>query len=215
MVSAAMRLHRPVRTYPVAVAAADDAPMTKRGLRRTVLDARRGITAEARQRDGVGFAERLAGLRVLPAEGGTVTAYLARDDEPDTRPLIAMLLSRGTTVLLPVLLPDRDLAWAPYDPATVRTSELGISEPAVPLLGPDRIVEVDALVCPALAVDVTGHRLGRGGGSYDRVLSRFARPESVIALVYDTEIVDRLPTDDHDERVGWLVTPTRVVRAVA
>jgi 5-formyltetrahydrofolate cyclo-ligase len=195
------------------MAAADDLHTVKRTLRRATLDARRAISTEDRLRYGVGFAERLAGMRVIPAEGGTVTAYLARDDEPDTAPLVAMLLSRGTTVLLPVLLPDRDLAWAPYDAAALRTNELGISEPAVPLLGPDRIVEVDALVCPAVAADPTGHRLGRGGGSYDRVLHRFARPESVVALVYDTEIVDTLPTGDHDERVGWLVTPTRVVRA--
>jgi 5-formyltetrahydrofolate cyclo-ligase len=197
------------------VPAADDPTAAKRSLRRAVLDARRAIGAEDRHLYGLGFAERLAGMRLLPAQGGTVTAYLARDDEPDTGPLIAILVGRGTTVLLPVVLPDRDLGWAPYDPSSLRTSELGVSEPGAPLLGPDRVVDADALVCPALAADMNGHRLGRGGGSYDRVLRRFARPDCVIAMVYDTEVVEPLPTADHDEPVGWLVTPTRVLRTTA
>jgi 5-formyltetrahydrofolate cyclo-ligase len=190
---------------------ADDPTPAKRAVRRNILAARRRLSAADRHRYGVELAGQLAVWPALPGSGGTVAAYVGWDDEPDTGPLIERLIGRGTTVLLPILLPDHDLGWAPYDRAAMRTSELGISEPVAPTMPPARITEADAVVCPGLAADLAGRRLGRGGGSYDRVLRRFARPEAACVLLYDTEVVDRIPTDDHDQPVGWLVTPTRLI----
>jgi 5-formyltetrahydrofolate cyclo-ligase len=190
---------------------ADDPPPAKRNVRRSILAARRTVSAADRQRYGVGLARQLTRWPALPVSGGTVAAYVGRDDEPDTGPLIELLTGRGTSVLLPILLPDHDLGWAPYDGTAMRTSRLGIYEPVAAILPPAGIIEVDAVVCPGLAADLAGRRLGRGGGSYDRVLRRFARPEAACVLLYDTEVFDRVPTDDHDEPVGWLVTPTRLI----
>lgn len=190
----------------------DTSPTTKRTVRRKVLAARRTMSAEERRRYGLGLAEQITAWPALPGSGGTVAAYVGRDDEPDTGPLLELLAGRGATVLLPILLPDHDLAWAPYDRAGMRTSELGISEPVAPTVPPEGITEADAVVCPGLAADLAGRRLGRGGGSYDRVLRRFARPEAACVLLYDAEVVDQIPADDRDQPVGWLVTPTRVIR---
>jgi 5-formyltetrahydrofolate cyclo-ligase len=190
---------------------ADDAPPAKGTVRRNILAARRALSAPDRHRYGVDLAGQLIAWPGLPVSGGTVAAYVGRDDEPDTAPLIELLTGRGTTVLLPILLPDHDLGWAPYDRATMRTSRLGISEPVTATVPPAGITAADAVVCPGLAADLAGRRLGRGGGSYDRVLRRFARPEAACVLLYDTEVVDRIPIDDHDEPVGWLVTPTRLI----
>jgi 5-formyltetrahydrofolate cyclo-ligase len=63
------------------------------------------------------------------------------------------------------------------------------------------------LFVPALAVDRRGNRLGRGGGSYDRALSRVPRRALVVALLYDGELVDELPTEPHDRPVNAVVTP--------
>ena len=61
---------------------------------------------------------------------------------------------------------------------------------------------------PALAVARNGIRLGRGGGYYDRALQH-ARPGAVlVALVFDDEFVDELPTEPHDRRVTAVVTPS-------
>jgi 5-formyltetrahydrofolate cyclo-ligase len=192
---------------------ADDTLPTKRTVRRDVLAARRTMSAADRRRYGLALAEQLTAWRALPRRGGTVAAYLGRADEPDTAPLIELLMGRGATVLLPILLPDRDLAWAPYERGPMRTSELGISEPLAAVVPPEGITGADAVVCPGLGADLAGRRLGRGGGSYDRVLRRFARPEAACVLLYDAEVVDRIPADDHDQPVGWVVTPTRLIRA--
>jgi 5-formyltetrahydrofolate cyclo-ligase len=190
---------------------ADDPQPAKRTARRSILAARRALSAADRRRCGVELARQLTAWPALPVSGGTVAAYVGRDDEPDTGPLIELLTGRGTTVLLPILLPDHDLGWAPYDRAAMRTTRLGIYEPVAATVPPAGIIEVDAVVCPGLAADLAGRRLGRGGGSYDRVLRRLARPAAACVLLYDTEVVDRVPTDDHDEPVGWLVTPTRLI----
>ena len=58
------------------------------------------------------------------------------------------------------------------------------------------------MICPALAVDLDGVRLGRGGGSYDRALARVCPGTPVWAAVYDTEILDSLPADPHDRPVA-------------
>ena len=52
------------------------------------------------------------------------------------------------------------------------------------------------VLVPALAVDRTGMRLGRGGGSYDRALGRVPVGTFVCALLYDGEVLDRVPHDD-------------------
>jgi 5-formyltetrahydrofolate cyclo-ligase len=62
------------------------------------------------------------------------------------------------------------------------------------------------VVVPALAVDRRGVRLGRGGGSYDRALTRAAG--LTVALLYDGETVEELPAEEHDVPVKAVVTPS-------
>ncbi|MBA2508450.1 MAG: 5-formyltetrahydrofolate cyclo-ligase, partial [Nocardioidaceae bacterium] len=54
-------------------------------------------------------------------------------------------------------------------------------------------------------------RLGKGGGSYDRALARLPASTLSIALVYDDEIVEHLPTEQHDKPVGVIVSPRRTL----
>ena len=76
----------------------------------------------------------------------------------------------------------------------------GLLEPIGPRLGPTAIGTADVVVVPALAVARDGIRLGRGGGYYDRALQH-VRPDAVlVALVFDDEFVDELPTEPHDQR---------------
>jgi 5-formyltetrahydrofolate cyclo-ligase len=64
---------------------------------------------------------------------------------------------------------------------------------------------------PALLVDRSGMRLGRGGGSFDRALGRVAAGVPVVALVYDGEIVERVPREPHDRSVTAALTPRGLV----
>jgi 5-formyltetrahydrofolate cyclo-ligase len=64
---------------------------------------------------------------------------------------------------------------------------------------------------PGLGYDVQGHRLGTGGGYFDRFLSTF--PGKAVGLCHDVQVTeDELPQGDHDIPVALLVTEKRVLR---
>ncbi|WP_433232600.1 5-formyltetrahydrofolate cyclo-ligase [Actinomadura formosensis] len=141
---------------------------------------------------------------------GTIAAYVSIGDEPDTRGLLFALWKRGAYVLLPRLLPDGDLDWASYEgPDSLVPGPRGCLEPSEPPRGPGAVASADVVLTPAVAVDRTGVRLGRGGGSYDRALARVGPAILTVALLYDDELVESLPAEPHDQRVRAVVTPSR------
>jgi 5-formyltetrahydrofolate cyclo-ligase len=77
------------------------------------------------------------------------------------------------------------------------------------------VTEAAVVVLPGVAVDARGVRMGRGGGSFDRVLARLAAAgadPALVALVYGHEVVARLPREAHDRPVHLAVTPEGVRR---
>ncbi|BFP54558.1 5-formyltetrahydrofolate cyclo-ligase [Streptomyces fimicarius] len=182
----------------------------KNSLRRELLAARALLTKEDAVRSAAVLAAAALGLPEL-ADARTVAAYVSVGREPGTRALLEALRGRGVRVLLPVLLPDNDLDWAAYEgPEHLLPAGRGLLEPDGPRLGPDAVLDADTVLLPGLAVDGAGMRLGRGGGSYDRVLARLtaagAHP-ALVVLLYDDEVVARVPSEPHDHPVDAVVTP--------
>jgi 5-formyltetrahydrofolate cyclo-ligase len=165
---------------------------------------RRDLTAArlARPSDAIEAARGDVCAAVLErcAEAGwrCVGAYVPLRSEPGSIALLDRLTRAGVRVLVPVLLADRDLDWAEWDATTHEAGRI---------LGVAAIGQADALLVPALAVARDGTRLGRGGGSYDRVLRRTTAGIPVAALLFDGELVDDLPSDDWDMPVTAVVTP--------
>ena len=145
------------------------------------------------------------------AQARRVAAYASLGSEISTRPLLDALQAAGAEVLLPVLLDDGRLSWAPY-PGWSRLvpGRLGTSQP--PGAAEGRLADVDLVVLPALAVDGRGRRLGRGGGSYDRALATRSAGSLVVAVVADEAVVAEVPVAPHDQPVDVVITPTRTIR---
>ncbi|MGW1226763.1 5-formyltetrahydrofolate cyclo-ligase [Streptomyces sp. NPDC002530] len=186
--------------------------MSAKALLRRELLAARGLLTPQEVADA---AEALARRALeLPELTGarTVAAYVSVGREPGTRALLDALRARGVRVLLPVLLPDNDLDWAPYEGTEgLERAGRGLLEPSGPRLGADAVLAADAVLLPGLAVDERGMRLGRGGGSYDRVLARLAAAgadPALVALLYGNEVVARVPEEPHDHPVDAVVTPS-------
>jgi len=74
------------------------------------------------------------------------------------------------------------------------------------------ITEVDAVIIPGAAFDERGNRIGYGGGYYDRLLAGLQKSVVVIAPAYEEQIVEAVPTDEHDKKVNVIVTDRRVIR---
>ncbi|MDH6702046.1 5-formyltetrahydrofolate cyclo-ligase [Streptomyces sp. MAA16] len=191
----------------------------KRLLRRGLLAVRSRLTADDVREAATALAARALALPELAA-ARTVAAYVSVGSEPGTLTLLDALRARGVRVLLPALLPDNDLDWGLYTGegslARVRhDGRLSLFEPAGDRLGPDAVTEADVVLLPGLAVDGRGMRLGRGGGSYDRVLARLeragARP-ALLVLLYGPEVVEHVPEEAHDRPVQAVVTPEGVRR---
>jgi len=123
-----------------------------------------------------------------------VAAYRPLRTEPGSVELLDALVAGGATVLVPVLLDDRDLDWASWPS--------GVS------LGIHAIADVEVALVPALAVSRRGVRLGRGGGSYDRALARVPAGVPLVALLYEGEILAEVPCDSWDVPVTAAITPS-------
>lgn len=163
--------------------------------------------AGTREEDARALAERVLDLPEL-AGAGCLALYAATATEPATAPLIAALLDAGRTVLLPRVR-DPLLEWVAVSSDTPMVPGAhAIPEPQAG--SPRDLGAAQAIVVPALAVDMAGRRLGQGGGYYDRALIGTTAP--VIALVFDDEVLEVIPTQSHDRRVDVIVTPARSIR---
>ncbi|MGW8743286.1 5-formyltetrahydrofolate cyclo-ligase [Streptomyces sp. NPDC055794] len=191
----------------------------KRTLRREILAVRNRLTADDVRESGDALAARALAMPEV-AGARAVAAYVSVGAEPGTLALLDALCARGVRVLLPALLPDNDLDWGEYTGtdslARVRHGgRMDLFEPAGARLGADAVTEADVVLLPGVAVDGRGLRLGRGGGSYDRVLARLersgARP-ALLVLLYDREVVAHVPAEPHDRPVDAVVTPSGVRR---
>ncbi|WP_437019266.1 5-formyltetrahydrofolate cyclo-ligase [Streptomyces sp. enrichment culture] len=177
------------------------------------------MTADDLRETSAALAGRALELPEL-ARAGTVAAYVSVGSEPGTLALLDALRARGVRVLLPALLPDNDLDWGVYEgegslARVQHGGRMALFEPAGERLGPDAVTTADAVLLPGLAVDARGMRLGRGGGSYDRVLARLERAgayPALVVLLYDSEVVGRVPAEPHDRPVDAVVTPAGVRR---
>ncbi|MFF1745956.1 5-formyltetrahydrofolate cyclo-ligase [Streptomyces mirabilis] len=188
-------------------------------LRRGFLAVRSRLTPYDLRESAGALALRALELPEL-AHARTVAAYVSVGSEPGTLALLDALHARGVRVLLPVLMADNDLDWGAYagEGSLERVQHGGrmaLLEPAGERLGPEAVQAADAVLLPGLAVDRRGMRLGRGGGSYDRVLARLERSgadPALVVLLYDAEVVEHVPAEPHDRPVHAVVTPSGVRR---
>lgn len=182
--------------------------VSKTDLRTGMLERRAIMTPEERATAGRSLRDALLSVPEIEM-AGTIAAYVSIGTEPDTRSLLFALWKRGAYVLLPRLLPDGDLDWASYEgPDSLTPGPRGCPEPTEPPRGTGAVASADVVLAPAVAIDRTGMRLGRGGGSYDRALARVGPAILTVGLVYDSELVDELPAEPHDQRVRAAATPS-------
>ena len=184
---------------------------TKAGLRDAILRARRAVPKQLREAEADALRAHLSGL-VSGAQ--TVCAYVPVGSEPGSIELLDSLLGMGVRVLVPVARTDAagvplPLQWGEYRRGGLVEASFRLREPPQPWLPADALAAAAVVLVPALAVDRTGVRLGRGAGFYDRSLSLADPAARLVAVVRDDELVDRLPAEPHDVRMTHALTPGR------
>jgi len=133
-------------------------------------------------------------------------------DELDVWPLLEKLLPSKKICALPAF----DAGSQSYTARRVQnletdvfTGKFGVSEPR-PECAEMALDRFDLVLAPGVAFDLSGHRLGRGRGFYDRILSAASGIKCGVA--YDFQLVAAVPVEPHDARVNFIVTPNRCVR---
>lgn len=142
----------------------------------------------------------------------TVAAYYSTPAEPPTHKIIDTIIGEGKRLLLPVVGPHLARNWAWYTGPEC-LEQKAPSRPLEPKGEPyDSTIlrEVDAILVPATLIDHHGHRLGQGGGWYDRALLHLEPGTRIGAMVYPEEYVTiDLPQDQHDQHIPYVVLPDR------
>jgi 5-formyltetrahydrofolate cyclo-ligase len=191
---------------------ADALREAKRSLRERVIGARDSLPPEFRAAASAAIGTALT-ARADFAAASTVLLTLPFGSEWDSMALLLAALERGKAVVLPRVN------------ATARTLELcrltepsrdvlpgyrGIPEPQshCALIAADAI---DWVLVPGVAFDTEGHRLGYGGGYYDRLLPQLRSDAARVAGGYEMQLVDRVPAAPHDVPVQALATETRTL----
>ena len=184
----------------------------KPALRKELLRRRDQIPPEVRKAKNRMIQERLLSLDAFK-NAGIIFFFASFRTEVDTMELIKTSLSAGKRAVLPKV--DREkqelVLYEIRDFSDLVPGYMGIPEPASRETQVS-INDVDLVIIPGAGFDVSGNRIGYGGGYYDRLLSGMQKPVPVIAPAYEEQIMDSIPSEPHDIKVQMIITDRRVIR---
>ncbi|TVQ61049.1 MAG: 5-formyltetrahydrofolate cyclo-ligase [Phycisphaerales bacterium] len=188
----------------------------KEPLRETMRERLRALTEEDILRSSNAVARRVVASAFFES-ASTVMLYLPIPGEVDILGVALRAFQQGKTVCVP-RMDWRKRRMTAVEIRTVNDGfeqrQHGVREPASGR--PVPIEEIDLVLAPGLAFDAAGRRLGRGGGFYDRFLSQPRDRRSMrttCGVCFDIQIVDRTPTDEHDQTVDVVATDRRLICA--
>ena len=183
--------------------------------RRTAAEALGGTAGESVKAHFLA-ARAAMGMPLAPdANWRAVAGYWPMDTEMDARPLLHHLHRRGFDCALPVVV-GRGRAlqfrrWRPED--VLEPAGFGLLQPSSSAAR----VMPRVVLAPLLCFDARGNRLGHGAGYYDYTLAALRRAGRVLAvgIAFAAQRVDRVPDEDHDQRLDWIVTEEGATQIVA
>jgi 5-formyltetrahydrofolate cyclo-ligase len=182
-------------------------------IRTEIRALRRFLPMELARRNSAAIARRIVGSRIF-AQSRSIAAYLGNDGEVGTEDLIEAIWTHGKDPYLPILrfAPEKRLWFGPYRPDSVLTpNRYRIPEPPI---GEDTVSEpwtLDIALVPLVAFDLSGNRIGMGGGYYDRTFAyrkESAKPRApvLIGLAFECQKREKLPAEPWDVPLDGVAT---------
>lgn len=180
----------------------------KHALRGKLMDARDDMARNS----GFAAAEKATKQALdylMPLSEGTVIAlYWPVQNEIDCRLLLSDLERRGMVIALPVVVtPHSPLEFRHY--STGDALERGVFNTQHPAQEAPKLTP-DIMIVPALAFDADGHRIGYGGGFYDRTIALYDKARA-IGFAFSEQIIDHVPRTDHDRELEAVITDNGVI----
>jgi 5-formyltetrahydrofolate cyclo-ligase len=187
----------------------------RRELRQQLAERRRALSPQQRIAAAQGLRRSLEQLPEYHTDA-RVAGYWAVDAELPLNLVIPPLLARGQQFLLPLLGKQHELRFAPWRSGMdVQPNRYGIPEP-VEVREPLAPFQLDLVLLPLLGFDRRGHRLGSGGGYYDRsfaFLNEQARPTEplLVGIAYDFQELPEIAAEAWDVRLDFIATDRELI----
>jgi len=169
--------------------------LQKQRLREEILEKLHNISKEEKEKRVKHLKEKLFSLEEFK-KAKCVMFYVSKHYEVNTHEMIDESIIMGKKVVVPITLKEEKI----LKPSELKNREkelvkshYGIHEPHEKHIRPVSLEEVDLMVVPGLAFDKSGHRLGHGGGYYDRFLEKTPPDMTTVGLAFDFQVVQELP----------------------
>ncbi len=175
--------------------------MNKQQLRTYIREKKRTMTEAQIQMASCDLARQLA-EHPLYRQAKTLYGYLPYNQEVRTVPMLEQALADGKKVAVPKVYGEEMRFIYITDFSAVEKGFAGIDEPAAD--GPVADDPTALVLMPGLAFDRAGHRIGYGGGFYDKFLAK-EQTHPTLALCYDFQLLPTLETEEFDIPVDWVL----------
>lgn len=175
----------------------------KQRLRRTIRQLESRLSPRYLEASGRAITAQLLAMPEYRA-AGTVFCFAGFGREVDTRPILEDALESGKVLCVPLCAGPGEMELRRITAlGQLSPGAFGIPEPPADS-APVEADEVDFAVLPCVTCDRAGRRLGRGGGYYDRFLSRYRG--GAVLLCRERLLREEIPVEPHDGPVPWVLT---------
>jgi 5-formyltetrahydrofolate cyclo-ligase len=185
----------------------------KPGLRSQMRELLGALDEERRHDGSISACSRLLGIEAFK-HATVVMLYMPLATEIDVTPAALRCFQSSKTVCVPKVDWER-CDMAPIEVSSFDDHVMDIDPRGLRMPREGRLIVpsmIDIVIVPALAYDLRGRRLGRGGGYYDRFLGRLRRTATTVGIGFDEQIIDEVPVDDGDLSVDVVLTDRRIAR---
>jgi len=182
--------------------------MMKKALRKQILEKRDDLSENEIRERSKAIINKLYSLPEFK-EAKNILFYVSVNTEVDTQQAIKNLLAgNDKTIIIPYVVEDKSLLQLSklnsFNELERKTSD--ILEPKEAYIRKYDPEKLDLIIVPGLVFDALGNRIGYGQGYYDKFLKTLNNKPKTIGLAYDFQMVEKIPSKQHDVPVDIIVT---------
>ena len=182
----------------------------KQRIRSKLLQRRKGESIPSNVKKSKRIEQQLFNLKEYQ-QARTILYYVSIDHEVDTHHMIKQSLNTDKKILVPItdtsnhtIIPSLIQSWDNLKPGAYGILSATTTNPI-------KLSTIDMIIIPGIGFDTTGGRIGHGKGYYDRLLTQTTQAYRV-ALAFEFQIIDQIPTESHDISMDLIITENRILR---
>lgn len=185
----------------------------KKNLRKELLKKRNLLSKEEIHHKSLLITEKLKS-RSFYKDAKHIMLYLSFDSEVLTNFIIEDLMNSNKKVYIPLTVPKtRELIVSELInlEEDLEVGNFGVLEPKKEAIRPVSVDLLDLVIVPGVGFEKSGYRIGYGGGYYDRFLPKISVKTPKVALAFEVQMIEKVPTDEYDFPVDYIITEEEII----